>query len=108
MEILTAPPHQIGTHNVSFSAQFPTTKGPENLTPNYGDGGGSRTVKERAARRPYIAESPATRPLKFGDLQHPLLRLEKQVRGAAGFDTEFPDRVCFGRTEKTPIPKIRR
>ena len=33
MEILTAP-FQIGTHSRGFSAQFPTKKGPGNLTPN--------------------------------------------------------------------------
>ena len=33
MKILTAP-LQIGTHNRGFSAQFPTKKGPGNLTPN--------------------------------------------------------------------------
>ena len=35
VEILTAP-LQIGTDNTGFSAQFPTKKGPGNLTPNEG------------------------------------------------------------------------
>ena len=34
MEILTAP-LQIGTDNMGFSAQFPTKKGPGNLTPKF-------------------------------------------------------------------------
>ena len=34
VEILTAP-LQIGTDNMGFSAQFPTKKGPGNLTPKY-------------------------------------------------------------------------
>ena len=34
MEIFTAPPPEIGTHNMGFSAQFPAKEEPGNLRPN--------------------------------------------------------------------------
>ena len=110
MEILTAP-LQIGTDNMGFSAQFPTKKGPGNLTPNVSIRIAISTG--RIARNEYFqarvgkelpAQFPEPPPVGKQDGGH-CLRTRRPPTGVFGPFGPFGPEVPLGVSERVS-PKI--